>query len=154
MNRIDKKILEILQSDSQMSNNELAEKVALSPSPCSRRVKQLEEEGYIKKYVALLDSEKIGLQLTIMALVGLNSHDSKIMKGFEKAVESLFEVVQCYMIAGRSADYLLKIVVPDMDQYQSFLLEKLTRIDGVSNVQSNFVLRNIINNTTLPLNHL
>src|SRR4249919_2958719 len=109
MDRIDKKILEILQNNSQISNQELAEKVALSPSPCLRRVKQLEENNYINRYVALLNPEKIGLQLTIIVSVGLSTHDPKKMHAFEKNMKSFPEVIQCYLIAGQTADYLLKI---------------------------------------------
>lgn len=154
MDRINKKILELLQSNSQISNQELAEKVALSPPPCSRRVKQLEDEGYIKKYVALLDPKKLGLELTIIILVGLDNHEPKKMSTFEKAILSLPEVIQCYLIAGQEADYMLKIIVPNLDEYQSFLLNKLTRINGVSKVHSSFILRNIVDKTELPLNHL
>lgn len=154
MDRINKKILELLQSNSQISNQELAEEVALSPPPCSRRVKQLEDEGYIKKYVALLDPKKLGLELTIIILVGLDNHEPKKMSIFEKAILSLSEVIQCYLIAGQEADYMLKVIVPNLDEYQSFLLNKLTRINGVSKVHSSFILRNIVDKTELPLNHL
>jgi Lrp/AsnC family leucine-responsive transcriptional regulator len=151
MDRIDKRILELLQRDSKISNQELAEKVALSPSPCSRRVKQLEEEGYISKYIALLNPEKLGLQLTIFVLVGLSTHDPKKMSGFEDAIKDSLEVVQCHLIAGQEQDYILKVVVPSLNEYQSFLLNKLTQIDGVSKVQSSFVLRSIVDKTELPL---
>jgi len=154
MDRIDKKILEILQTDGRVSNQELAEQVALSPSPCLRRVKQLEKDGYISQYVALLNPIKIGLPLTIMVSVGLNSHDAKKMTHFEKSVASIPEVIQCYLIAGQSADYLLKVVVTNLDEYQSFLLKKLTIIDGVHQVQSSFVLQRIVDKTALPISHL
>jgi Lrp/AsnC family leucine-responsive transcriptional regulator len=111
-------------------------------------------EGYISKYVALLNPEKLGLQLTILVLVGLSSHDSKKMDGFEKVIKSLPEVIQCYLIAGQAADYMLKVVVSSLNEYQSFLLDKLTRIDGVSTVHSSFVLRSIVEKTALPINHL
>ena len=153
MDRIDKHILTILQSNGRISNQELADQVALSPSPCLRRVKQLEEDGYIRQYVALLDSNKIGLQLIIMVSVGLNSHDAKKMQHFEEAVASLPEVVQCYLVAGQSADYLLKVVVADLDAYQAFLLKKLTIIEGVHQVQSSFVLQRIVDKTSLPLDY-
>jgi len=151
MDRIDKKILEILQSDGQISNQDLAEKVALSPSPCSRRVKQLEAEGYISKYVALLDPEKIGLTLTIIVLVGLDGHEPEKMSGFENSIASFPEVIQCYLIAGQAADYMLKVIVRDLKHYQTFLLDKLTRIKGVSNVHSSFALKSVVDKTTLPV---
>ena len=154
MDRIDKRILEILQENAQISNHELADHVGLSPSPCLRRVKLLEDNGYIKKHVALLDPEKIGLSLTVMVSVGLNSHESDVMVEFEKAIRLLHEVVQCYLITGQSADYLLKVLVPDLKAYHAFLLNKLTCIKGVINVHSSFVLQNICDKTALPLNHL
>ncbi len=154
MDRIDRNILEILQSNSHISNQELAEKVSLSPSPCLRRVNQLEESGYIRQYVALLNPEKIDLTLTIIILVGLSSHNPKIMSHFEKTMESLPEVMQCYLIAGQSADYMLRIVVPSLNEYQTFLLNKLTQIEGVNNVHSSFVVRNIVEKTALPLDFL
>jgi Lrp/AsnC family leucine-responsive transcriptional regulator len=154
MDRIDKKILEIVQSNCQVSNQELAEMVALSPSPCLRRVKLLEENGYIKKQVALLDPEKLGLKLTVIVLIGLNSHQTGIMSAFEEKMSLLPEVVQCYLITGQSADYLLKIIVPDLTAYQSFLLDKLTSIEGVSTVHSSFILRTICETSALPLDHL
>ncbi len=154
MDRTDKKILDILQSNCQINNQELADMVALSPSPCLRRVKLLEDNGYIKKMVALLEPEKIGLKLSVIVLVGLNSHQPAVMNQFEEAVRFLPEVVQCYLITGQSADYVLKVIVPDLNAYQSFLLDKLTRINGVTSVQSSFILRTICETTTLPLDHL
>ncbi|CDZ78787.1 Leucine-responsive regulatory protein [Legionella massiliensis] len=154
IDRIDKKILEILQTNSQISNQELAEQVALSPSPCLRRVKLLEENGFINKQVTLLNPEKIGLELTVLVLVGLNSHQPALMNGFEERMRLLPEVIQCYLITGQSADYLLKVIVPDLKAYQSFLLGKLTVIKGVSSVHSSFILRNICDTTALPLDHL
>lgn len=154
MNRIDKKILTLLQQNSQISNQELAENVDLSPSPCSRRVKQLEENGYIDKYVALLNPDKLDLKLTIIVSVGLSSHNPKQMVKFERAIKSFSEVVQCYLIAGQEQDYILKIATPDLNAYQRFLLNKLMQIEGVRNVKSSFILRDILDNTALPLNHL
>lgn len=154
LDRTDKKILEILQSNCQLSNQELADLVALSPSPCLRRVKLLEEKGYIKKQVAILDPEQLGLQLTVIVLVGLNNHQPAVMSAFEDTVRFLPEVVQCYLITGQSADYLLKIMVPDLKTYQSFLLGKLTTINGVDTVHSSFILRSICETTAIPLDHL
>lgn len=154
MDRTDKKILELLQSNCQISNQDLAELVALSPSSCLRRVKLLEEQGYIKKHVALLDPQKLGLNLTVIVLVGLNNHQPAIMREFEETVRFLPEVVQCYLITGQSADYLLKITVPDLNAYQLFLLGKLTCLNGVDSVHSSFILRDIFETTALPLDHL
>lgn len=154
MDRVDKKILEILQSNCQISNQELAEQVALSPSPCLRRVKLLEEGGYIQKQVALLNPEKVGLNLMVIVSVGLGSHQPNIMKKFEETIRLLPEVIQCYLVTGQSADYLLKIIVPNLAAYQAFLLGKLTCIQGVTTVHSSFVLQNICDTTSLPLDYL
>lgn len=154
MDRIAKKILTLLQMDCRQSNQELADKVGLSPSPCLRRVKQLEEENYISQYVALLNPEKLGLQLTVFVTVGLASHDPKKMAAFEQIIKSLPEVVQCHLIAGQTADYILKVIVPDLTEYRTILLDKLTRIDGVGNVHSSFALNTIVDKTALPLHHV
>lgn len=154
MDRTDKKILEILQANCQINNNELADLVALSPSPCLRRVRLLEDKGYIKKHVALLNPDKLDLKLTVIVFVGLNSHQPALMNAFEETVRFLPEVVQCYLITGQAADYLLKIIVPDMNAYQSFLLDKLNCIHGVNSVHSSFILRDICDTTALPLDHL
>jgi len=154
MDKIDKKILEILQTNSQITNQELADEVSLSPSPCLRRVNNLETSGYISRYVAIVNPEKVGLILTIVILVGLSSHDPKTMLNFEKTMEASPEVLQCYLIAGQSADYMLRIVVRDLAEYQQFLLNKLTQINGVTSVHSSFVIKNLIEKTALPINVL
>lgn len=154
MDRIDKKILSLLQENSRISNQELADQVSLSPSPCLRRVKQLEEKGFIKQHVALLNPQKLGLGLTIILLVGLEKHDPKIMQQFENAIKKTAEVVECLLITGHSADYMLKVMVPDMQHYQHFLLDRLTQLEGVKSVRSSFVMQQIIDKTALPLDFL
>jgi len=154
MDRIDKKILEILQINCQISNFDLAEQVSLSPSACLRRCNMLEEKGYIKKQVAILDPQQIGLSLTVLVLVGLNSHSAQIMSNFSDTIQSFHEVTQCYLITGQSADYLLKVMVPNLEAYQYFLLKKLTCIEGVSSVQSSFVLQTLCDTTALPLDYI
>ena len=154
IDRTDKKILEILQSNAQISNQDLAELVALSPSPCLRRVKLLEENGVINKHVVLLNPEKLGLDLMVLVLVGLNTHQPKVMSEFEETMRLLPEVVECHLITGQQADYLLKVIVPDLKTYQSFLLGKLTGTNGVSSVHSSFILRTICDTTALPLDHV
>lgn len=104
--------------------------------------------------MALLNPDKVGLELTVLVLVGLNSHQPSIMNEFEEHIRLLPEVIQCYLITGQQADYLLKVIVPDLKAYQSFLLGKLTNNHGVSSVQSSFILRTICNTTALPLDHL
>lgn len=154
LDRTDKRILNEMQHNSRISNLELADKIGLSPSPCSRRVKQLEDDGYIYRHVTLLNQSKLGLKLIAMVQVSMDKHTPDRFENFETHINDWPEVLECYLITGQSADYLLKIIVPDMDAYQAFLLGKLTRIDGVSGVQSSFVLRKAVEKTDLPLTHL
>ena len=152
--RYDRLILAALQQDGDLSNLELAERVGLSPSPCSRRVQKLEEAGVIRGRAALLDSKALGLGLTVLIQISMDRHTPERFENFEAKVRSYEEVQQCYLITGQSADYLLKVVVPDMDAYQAFLLDKITRIEGVSGVHSSFVMRKVIDTTALPLSYL
>ncbi|MCX4027793.1 Lrp/AsnC family transcriptional regulator [Endozoicomonas sp. SM1973] len=154
LDRTDKRILEAMQQDGRISNLELAEQVGLSPSPCSRRVKQLEESGVIKKHVTLLDAEKLDLKLIALIQISMDRHTPDRFKQFEESIRELPEILECLLITGQAADYQLKVIVPDMNYYQSFLLGKLTRIKGVTGVHSSFVLQQVVNKTALPLNHL
>ena len=150
----DKRILATLQQDGSVTNLELAEKIGLSPSPCARRVKQLEEAGFIDKKVTLLNANKLGLKLTALIQISMDKHTPDRFELFEKEVSQYPEVMECLLITGQSADYQLKVVVADMETYQEFLLNKITRIQGVSDVHSSFILREVINSTELPLEHL
>jgi len=152
--RHDRLILAALQQDGGLSNLELAERVGLSPSPCSRRVQRLEDSGVISGRAALLDSKALGLGLTVLIQISMDRHTPERFENFEATVRTYEEVQQCYLITGQSADYLLKVVVPDMDAYQAFLLDKITRIEGVSGVHSSFVMRKVIDTTALPLSYL
>ena len=154
LDEIDRRILEELQRDGGLSNLELAERVGLSPSPCSRRVKALEDSGIIEKRVTLLDRKKLGLTLTAIIQISMDRHTPERFDHFEQRVRSYPEVQACWMITGHDADYMLKVVVPDMDHYQVFLLEKITRIDGVSGVRSSFVMRRVVDSTELPLGYV
>lgn len=154
MDRIDKKILEILQTNSQISNFDLADQIALSPSSCLRRYKLLEDKGFIKKQVAILDPKKIGLPMTVLVAVGLNSHAAHVMKNFAETIRTCPEVTQCFLVTGQSADYQLQVRVPNLETYQHFLLKKLTCIEGVSSVQSSFVLETLADTTALPLDYV
>jgi Lrp/AsnC family leucine-responsive transcriptional regulator len=154
MDRFDRRILGELQRDGGLSNQELAERIGLSSSPCSRRVKQLEDAGVIEKRVTLLDRRKLGLSLTILIQISMDRHTPERFEAFEAKIKSYPEVLECYLITGQDADYLLKVVVPDMDHYQEFLLNKITRIEGVSGVHSSFVMRRVVDTTALPLGYL
>ena len=152
--RHDLLILAALQQDGGLSNLELAERVGLPASPCSRRVQKLEEAGVIRGRAALLDSKALGLGLTVLIQISMDRHTPERFANFEATVRGYEEVQQCYLITGQSADYLLNVVVPDMDAYQAFLLDKITRIEGVSGVHSSFVMRKVVDTTALPLSYL
>ena len=154
LDRYDLRILSELQRDARISNQELAERIGLSPSPCSRRVKQLEDDGLIASQVALLDRKKLGLTLIAYVLIGMDRHTPERFENFESSIRQWPEVLECNLITGMDADYQLKVVVPDMDHYQQFLLGRLTRVDGVTSVRSSFVLNQVLSSTELPLAHL
>ena len=154
LDRIDRKILTLMQQDARISNLELAEQIGLSPSPCSRRVKALEDAGLILGHVTLLNPERLNLKLTAHIHVTVDKHTPERLDNFNQAVSQMPEVLQCALITGNDADYMLTVMVPDMEHYLRILLDKLTRIDGVTGVRSSFVLRQIKQQTALPLDHL
>ena len=154
LDKIDKKILDNLQRNGSITNLDLADKIGLSPSPCARRVKQLEEAGIIDRQVILLNASALSLKLTALIQISMDRHTPDRFELFETTVMSHPEVVECMLITGQSADYQLKVMVTDMERYQEFLLNKITRIDGVTDVHSSFVLREVKNSTQLPLNHI
>lgn len=154
IDKTDRRILEQVQQNGSLTNQELADKVGLSPSPCLRRVRALEEAGIIVRTVTILDHKKLGLSLTAIILIGMDRHTPERFSAFEEQVAQYPEVQECYLITGQDADYMLKVVVPDMDQYHHFLLNRITRIKGVSGVHSSFVLRRVIDSTALPLGYL
>ena len=151
LDRTDKRILAELQNNGRISNQELADKVGLSPSPCLRRVRQLEDSGIIEGYAALLNASKLGLKLIALIQISMDKHTPERFEHFQKVVSAYPEVLECLLITGQSADYLLKVAVQDMEVYQDFLLNKITKIPGVSDVHSSFVLREVISTTKLPL---
>lgn len=152
--KIDLNILKELQQDSGLTNQELADRVGLSPSPCLRRVKALEESGIINKSVILLNQNMLGLKLTAFIQISMDRHTPERFEVFEETVETYPEVMACNLITGQAGDYLLEVVVEDMDKYHDFLLGRLTRIPGVTGVHSSFLLRRIVNRTSFPLDHL
>ena len=154
LDKLDKRILQELQSNGSITNLELADKIGLSPTPCARRVKQLEEGGIIERQVTLLNASRLDLKLTALIQISMDRHPPDPFEVFEDKVKSYPEVVECLLITGQSADYQLKVIVPDMEYYQEFLLDKITRIEGVSDVHSSFILREVVNSTELPLNHI
>ncbi|MBL4821355.1 MAG: Lrp/AsnC family transcriptional regulator [Gammaproteobacteria bacterium] len=154
LDKIDKRILQEVQRNGAITNLDLADKVGLSPSPCTRRVKQLEDAGIIEKQVTVLNPSRLGLKLTALIQISMDRHTPDRFEEFEKHISRYPEVIECSLITGQSADYLLKVVVPDMEYYQEFLLNKITRIKGVSDVHSSFIMRRVVDTTELPLNHL
>ena len=154
IDRTDRRILAQIQKDASLTNQQLAEKVGLSPSPCLRRVRALEDAGIIMRTVTVLDHKKLGLSLTAIILIGMDRHTPERFSAFEEQVCEYPEILECYLVTGHDADYMLKVVVPDMDHYHHFLLNRITRIQGVSGVHSSFVLKRVIDSTALPLGYL
>lgn len=150
----DRRILTLLQQDGGLSNQQIAERIGLSPSPCSRRIRQLEEAGIIARRVVRLDAGKLGLDLTVLIHIRMDRHTPERFDKFEAIVVAYPEVQECYLITGQEADYQLKVIVPNMTEYQHFLLEKITRLEGVIGVVSSFVLRKAIDTTAIPLTYL
>ena len=151
LDRYDRQILDILQTDGRINNQDLADRIGLSPSPCLRRVRALEESGLIVGYRALLDARKLGLTLMALVHISMDLHTPERFANFEASVTVLPEVLECLLITGQDADYQLKVAVRDMDHYQTLLLDKLTRITGVTGVHSSFVLRRVVDKTALAL---
>ena len=151
LDRYDKRILELLQQDGRISNQDLAEQIGLSPSPCLRRVRALEESGLILGYRALLDAKRLGLSLMALIHISMDRHTPERFENFEQRIAALPEVLECLLVTGQDADYQLKVVVADMDAFQQLLLQRITRIDGVSGVHSSFVLRRVVDKTSLPV---
>lgn len=154
LDSFDIKILRELQSNGGLSNQELAERIGLSASPCSRRVKILEEQGIIDKRITLLDRKKLGLDIKAIIQIGMDTHTPDKFAVFENKLKTYDEVIECFLIAGRNADYIIKVVVPDMDAFHDFLLNHITTIPGVSSVTSSFVMRQVIDKGALPLSYL
>ena len=154
LDRTDRKILRAMQQHGRISNLELAELVGLSPTPCSRRVKRLEDSGLISAHVTLLNQSMLGLKLTAYIGISMDRHTPDRFEAFEEEVKSYPEVMECSVVTGQSSDYLLKAVVADMEYYERFLLGRLTRIPGVTGVHSSFELRRVVQRSELPLDHI
>ena len=154
LDRTDRRILQAMQDNARISNLELAEAVGLSPTPCSRRVKRLEESGLIQSHVTLLDQSMLGLKLTAYLAISMDRHTPDRFEAFEEEVLTYPEVMECTVVTGQASDYLLRVVVPDMAYYEQFLLGRLTRIPGVTGVHSSFELRRVVRKTALPLDHI
>ena len=147
---IDRRILTALQRDGRLTNQHLSEMVGLSPSPCLRRVRLLEEAGVIRRYVALIDPQAIGLDITAFIRVALERQDDAGLDAFETAVAQWPEVLDCYLMTG-DADYQLRVVARSLSDYEAFLRDRLTRLPGVAKIQSSFAFRPVVSRTELPV---
>mgnify|MGYP000894904444 FL=1 len=150
LDNTDRRILRVIQEEARVSNSELAERVGLSPSPCWRRVRTLEENGVIERYVTLVNAKAVGLPINVFATVTLEKQAESALELFEKAVKKRPEVMECNLMTGEF-DYLLRVVVPDLATYERFLMDHLTRIKGIASIKSSFSLKQVSYKTALPL---
>lgn len=154
LDKLDKRILKELQDNGRITNAELAERVGLSPTPCARRVKRFEDNGLIEGHYIVLDPDQLGLKLMAVIQISMDRHTPDRFDHFEAEIAKHPEILECLLITGQSADYQLKVIVPDMSAYQDFLLNVITRIEGVADVHSSFIMRRVRDTRALPLNHL
>ncbi|MBF7687456.1 Lrp/AsnC family transcriptional regulator [Acinetobacter rathckeae] len=150
MDQIDRRILRELQLQGRLANNELAQKVGLSASPCLRRVKQLEDQGVIQSYVALLDPIKVNLGLTVFARIWLKEQSAHTVNQFVDAVKNLPEVLECQLMSG-DCDFFMRIVTADLEAYRKFQIQHLNKIAAIQNIKTEIPLQNIKQSTALPL---
>ena len=143
LDKIDRQILALLRENARISDLELAESVNLSPTPCARRVKQLEDSGVITGYSVTTDPRKLGYQLSVYIAISMDKHTAERFSNFEKKLREFPEVVSCSIVTGRSEDYLIKALVKDMAHYEEFLLHRLNRIEGIAQVHTSFELRQV-----------
>ena len=150
MDAVDRKILQILQSDASIAMADLAQRVGLSHTPCWRRVKQLEENGTIRERVVILDPVLMGLNVNVLANIRLKAHDEDTLNAFERAARERPEIVECFIMGGES-DYAVRIVVSSIEEYETLLKKVLLHFPGVASVNSHFALKCLKNTTRLPL---
>ncbi len=150
LDKIDLKILRELQRDGRLTNQELAHRVGLTESPCLRRVRRLESEGVLSRYVAVVDQAAVGYPVSVFAQVKINSHETAILARFEKAVKEWPEVLECYLMTG-PRDYILRVVVPDVSAYERFIKEKLTTLPNIAAIESSFALNQVKYEIAIPL---
>ena len=150
MDRYDRQILEVLQEDGRISNKQLAERVNLSESACLRRVRALEDSGTIQRYVAMLSQDHVGVSGDVLVHIGLHREEQSELAAFEEAVRQIPEVMECYLMTGEF-DYLLRVVVADMADFERIHKEELTRLPGVARVNSSVAIRKVLKRTALPL---
>lgn len=149
MDAIDIRIIHALQQNGRLSNQELADRVGLSPSPCLRRVKNLEKQGVLTGYTALVDQEKYGLPFTVFVNIRLERHSDECIRTFEQGIEMLDQVMECYLMTG-SSDYLLHVVAKDLKDYETFVRDKISTIPGISGIDSSFVFGRVKRKMKFP----
>ncbi|NKX37820.1 Lrp/AsnC family transcriptional regulator [Rhodobacteraceae bacterium R_SAG4] len=150
LDQVDRRILAVLQKRGRISNSDLSETVNLSASACHRRVQRLESDGYIRNYVALLDARKLGVPTTVFVEITLQTQADEVLDAFEKAVARIPDVLECHLMAG-TADYILKVVAENTDDFARIHRQHLTRLPGVAQMQSSFALRTVFKTTALPI---
>ncbi|MBT5072844.1 MAG: Lrp/AsnC family transcriptional regulator [Kordiimonadaceae bacterium] len=149
MDAIDRNIIKVLQQDGRLSNQELSDKVGLSPSPCLRRVRKLEQDGVITGYAAIVDQDNYGLPLSVFINIRLERHSDECIKSFEKGIGQIDEIMECYLMTGKS-DYLLHVVSKDLKSYEIFVREKISTIPGIASIDSSFVFGQVKRNSAFP----
>lgn len=150
LDAIDRRIIAAIQDDGRITTNDLAEKVGLSPSPCARRLRLLENSGVIAGYTAIIDQKKVGLPISAFASIKLERQREEDLDRFAEAVARWPEVADCYLMTGQR-DYLMRIVVRDLEAYEAFIKDKLTRLDGVASIETSFALGQVKRSERLPL---
>jgi len=150
LDALDRKILEQLQADGRISVVDLASRVGLSPTPCLRRVRNLERSGVISRYVAMLDQRAVGLPVSVFVSIKLEKQRQDSLDNFAKAISRWPEVLECYLMTG-SRDYWLRVVVPDLEAYEQFMKQKLTRVEGIASIESSFALEQVKYTNVLPV---
>ncbi len=151
IDRYDRQILEHLQKDGRISNQDLADRIGLSPSPCLRRVRTLEDAGIVTGYRALINAKALGYSLMALIYISMDKHTPERFENFERQILQIPEVLECLLVTGQDADYQIKVIVKDMDAFQELLLNRITRIQGVTGVHSSFVLRKVVDKTAVPV---
>jgi len=149
MDAIDRKIVSALQADGRLTNQELSERVGLSPSPCLRRVRNLERSGVIRGYTAVIDQERYGLPINVFVSIRLERQTDAALKAFERGIEGLDEVMECYLMTG-SRDYLLRVVSDSLKSYERFVREVLAALPGIASIESSFAFSQLKKRATLP----
>ncbi len=150
LDSMDRRILTVLQKNGRISNAELSERINLSPSACHRRVQRLEQDGYIRGYVAMCDPKRVGKATTVFVEITLSGQADELLDAFEREVARVPEVLECHLMAGKS-DYILKVVAEDTEDFARIHRQKLARLPGVLGMQSSFALRTVFKTTALPV---